>query len=620
MLEQLFGSKTRLKILSFFYGQKNKKFYTQEIINQIGIDSANTHRELIKLQKLGVLDIEKVGIQKYYFLNKNYEYYPALEELFNVYNKKEEKDPWTLAEEFPDCDLFFSQIWLSQYVNEYEKTSGRAYKKCLCIYKGYHLWFYYRDKDSFEVGEYLVDKMMKSPYFARKVNLQIIKWSDKLRDFASRIPEDKLVTFSNIKLWRLYEKHDQIHTRFYQWGGIPVGADLYRGNFTNRLQNYLRQINVPEEKINEYFVVLTQPDKKSAIQVEREELLQLALKVSRNPYHKKLFVGLYQQFRDQEVSKLGLQVHSKEYEARLEGKIGQLTDKIRPDVMKDIQNYYLKYFYVKHMWVGNASTLEFYVKEIVKLVGTNADIAQILKDEQEVWKENIKKRDHLLKKLNIKGDIKIIFQEFADFMITKVYRRYAQIYAIYKMEFVQREITKRLGISLKQARFMLPQEVKKALLYQDIDAKELYERTKMCVYLMAKNEDVIITGPQAEKMAEEMLNVEIDQVDEFFGQTGCVGKAKGIVKIITRPEDMGKMNKGDILVSIATDPDIVPAMKKAAAIITELGGITSHAAIVARELNIPCVIGTKIAAKVLKDGDLVEVDANKGLVKILKRL
>ena len=71
------------------------------------------------------------------------------------------------------------------------------------------------------------------------------------------------------------------------------------------------------------------------------------------------------------------------------------------------------------------------------------------------------------------------------------------------------------------------------------------------------------------------------------------------------------------MVSIATNPDIVPAMKKAGAIVTEQGGITSHAAIVSRELRTPCVIGTKIATKVLKDGMVVEVDANKGIVKIL---
>lgn len=86
---------------------------------------------------------------------------------------------------------------------------------------------------------------------------------------------------------------------------------------------------------------------------------------------------------------------------------------------------------------------------------------------------------------------------------------------------------------------------------------------------------------------------------------------------LIRAKDMPKMRPGDILVSIATDPDIVPAMKKASAIVTEQGGITSHAAIVSRELGIPCVIGTKIATRVLKDGDKVVVDATRGIVKKL---
>jgi pyruvate,water dikinase len=81
---------------------------------------------------------------------------------------------------------------------------------------------------------------------------------------------------------------------------------------------------------------------------------------------------------------------------------------------------------------------------------------------------------------------------------------------------------------------------------------------------------------------------------------------------------MKKMKKGDILISPATNPNLMPAISKAGAMVTDEGGITSHAAIVSRELKIPCIIGTKIATQVLKDGDLVEVDANKGIVRIIK--
>jgi pyruvate,water dikinase len=66
-----------------------------------------------------------------------------------------------------------------------------------------------------------------------------------------------------------------------------------------------------------------------------------------------------------------------------------------------------------------------------------------------------------------------------------------------------------------------------------------------------------------------------------------------------------------------TRPDYLPAMQKASAFVTDEGGITCHAAIIAREMKKPCIIGTKIASKIIKDGDMVEVDADKGVVRIL---
>jgi len=77
------------------------------------------------------------------------------------------------------------------------------------------------------------------------------------------------------------------------------------------------------------------------------------------------------------------------------------------------------------------------------------------------------------------------------------------------------------------------------------------------------------------------------------------------------------MEEGDVMVAHTTFPSLVPAMKKASAIITEDGGITCHAAIVSRELGTPCIVGIKIATQVLQDGMKVAVNADEGLVKIL---
>ena len=98
-----------------------------------------------------------------------------------------------------------------------------------------------------------------------------------------------------------------------------------------------------------------------------------------------------------------------------------------------------------------------------------------------------------------------------------------------------------------------------------------------------------------------------------------VGKVTGKVVKVRSATEIYRVQKGDILVAVMTRPDYVVAMKKAAAIVTNEGGITSHAAIVSRELGIPCIICTKIATEVLRDGDLVEVNANHGWVRKLNK-
>jgi pyruvate,water dikinase len=92
------------------------------------------------------------------------------------------------------------------------------------------------------------------------------------------------------------------------------------------------------------------------------------------------------------------------------------------------------------------------------------------------------------------------------------------------------------------------------------------------------------------------------------------GAATGAVKIVTGPENLGKITKGDIMVTVMTTPDMVPAMKRAGAIVTDEGGMTCHAAIVSRELGCPAVVGTKMGTKTLSDGMLITVDGGKGKV------
>ncbi len=110
---------------------------------------------------------------------------------------------------------------------------------------------------------------------------------------------------------------------------------------------------------------------------------------------------------------------------------------------------------------------------------------------------------------------------------------------------------------------------------------------------------------------------EYEHLTVLNGQTAYAGKVKGLCCVIKTKAELEKMQFGCVLITSYTSPQYVPAVSKSIALVTDEGGITSHAAIISREMKKPCVIGTKIATKVLKDGDLVEVDANKGVVRKL---
>ncbi len=109
-------------------------------------------------------------------------------------------------------------------------------------------------------------------------------------------------------------------------------------------------------------------------------------------------------------------------------------------------------------------------------------------------------------------------------------------------------------------------------------------------------------------------SVNINKQPDLTGEQACPGTASGVVIIINSPKEINRVKKGQILVTTMTTPDFVPAMKMVNGIITDKGGQTSHAAIVSRELGVPCVVGTKNATKIFKEGDIVTINGTTGQI------
>ncbi len=162
---------------------------------------------------------------------------------------------------------------------------------------------------------------------------------------------------------------------------------------------------------------------------------------------------------------------------------------------------------------------------------------------------------------------------------------------------------------------------------QIVSLEIIEERKKLFVmWKDAMGKSYFFDKKEAEKFIQDFGKKNIDmEIKMIQGKTAhTIGKnVQGKVRIITmnyRDGDsvtkiMDLMQQGEILVSETTSPELMDAIRKAGAIVTDVGGLLSHAAITARELNIPCIVNTGNASKIFKDGDMVEVDTEKGMVR-----
>ena len=147
----------------------------------------------------------------------------------------------------------------------------------------------------------------------------------------------------------------------------------------------------------------------------------------------------------------------------------------------------------------------------------------------------------------------------------------------------------------------------------------LKQRRKQNIVLYDKDGNrACLVGTEADALWSKISpTIDFENIKEVRGMVARKGKVTGRVRVVMDPHGIFEFNGGDILVTGMTRPDYLSLMKKAAAFVTDEGGITCHAAIVARELDKPCIIGTRFATKVFKSGDMVEVDAERGIVMII---
>jgi len=186
------------------------------------------------------------------------------------------------------------------------------------------------------------------------------------------------------------------------------------------------------------------------------------------------------------------------------------------------------------------------------------------------------------------------------------------------IQIIGQEVARRSGLDLAEVENLFFYELKSALKPSKALRKKIIERSRRVIYWPTAVTKVYEFYGRDAEILDKYIKDQVFRNINLKGRPAYRGIVRGVARIIKDKGDFKKMKLGDILVAPNTRPEYVPIMKIAGAIVTDEGGITSHAAIVSREFKVPCVVGVQGITSILKDGDLVEVDATKGEVRVIK--
>lgn len=418
----------------------------------------------------------------------------------------------------------------------------------------------------------IMQEAKKNPRISEEMIAAFKEPEKRFYEECLKLKKIDLSKLTNEQLLGQYNALAEIYLQKLNASGLIDGFALSTDTLiASKIREFLEK-NCSEKKFVPVFEVLTASTFLSFLQLEELALLKTAQEIKNNP-------------------------------ARKEQKIREHAD---------------NYFWIQNNYVkDNVLGIDFFEKRFEEALALPSIEERIQKLES-FSIENKRKKEELMVELGLPQEIRTLLKITDDFNYWQDERKKGTFWATHYFSLLLTEFAHRTGYSLEELKYCMPAEME-SVLQKKLSKKELQQRFSYCMVLLNTEGFDVITDIHRILELDSIGTGKLSKPEELRGFTACLGTATGNVKIIESVEELHKIQEGDILVAVMTRPDYLPAMKKAAGFITDEGGITCHAAIVAREMQKPCIIGTKIATKILKDGDLVSVRANHGVVQVLQK-
>ncbi len=483
-------------------------------------------------------------------------------------------------------------------IKEGHEVLGYGYTTIFEYYEGDKCYYLY-DWNDLEQG---LQKILKKV----KENKEYLKWlisnDEELRKahekVIKKLEKTDITAFSFAEAIKQYQEFSASYRK-------AIAISLIIECFTYPTEDLIRN-TIREE--------LTKKGKSDVVE-KAISLLTGAVHPSFIGKHQAAMLHIAQEVKEKKWKEIFLQKNSHELkktlEASAEGK----------NILKRIEEYQQKMFWMNNAYAGaKVLPVEHFIEEVRHILEKYPDPKREIQQEEEHFKTIEERKKAFFEEHALSSELKNLIEINDVIGIIHDVRKEVITHSNHFIDLLSSRIGKELNVPLEEVRYLSHYEIEEAIL-KTITKAELQERKKKSVFITEQGEtQYILTGKEAEEIIAKVSAEHAHEAQEMLiGHCASQGHAMGIVKVCRGMQEVAKFQEGQILVACMTQPEFVPAMKKAAAIVTDEGGLTCHAAIISRELKKPCIISTKKATRVLKDGMKVEVNATEGYVKILNR-
>lgn len=488
---------------------------------------------------------------------------------------------WPLLDALPLRDETFEK--------EFHQTAGIHPEVSLDFCQNGIITCYHSQEEYDRLGAFFLKRFKEDPTFIKK---SLEEYPSRTARDVAALQEISRLPFASLANKELAAVFRKVRGHF----GYNAAMDHYTWYiekfFIPELQKYVHtkliELGKPQE-LASYMAALVTPRKPSRIFNERKELFQIVDSI-RN---------------DIELTAAFLSSEGVEH--------SQLKERIR--------GHLEKHGYLPVLVNNPPTSEEDVIEELRQFIRSEETFKVESKRIGDNFDTNIlRKKEEILKELITPQNIMHLIEGLEETAFTRTEDNAVMSQSSHLIIPFYNEVARRIGVTYTELKELLPEEILDFLEGNKEAPRSLIEqRLELTAHIVHRGNRATLTGAEAQ-LVKTIVDSQLlggEKTDIFIGVAASMGKAVGKVKVARSSKDALAIEKGDILIAPATSADFVLAMRRAAAIVTEFGGITSHAAVVSREFGVPCIVGVKGITSALNDGDRVEVDAEKGTIRKL---